>query len=413
MSPDPMPTSPPEFENPAGRRRAVALLGLTLVFGMSTWFSASAVIPQLRSLWNLSDPAGAWLTIAVQLGFVGGALLSSAVNLADLVSLRKIILFSALGAAAANAGLLIAGGSASAITMRFATGFFLAGVYPPAFKLMATWTRRGRGTALGVLAGGISLGSAAPHLVNALGGLDWRLVVWVTSLLTLLAGAIAISMQEGPFPFARAVFDPRQIRKVLGNRGVRLATLGYFGHMWELFAMWAWFAAFFTAELASDGSGSMSAVPFATFAVIAIGAPGCWMGGVLGDRWGRTKTTALMMTISGLCALTIGLVSAGPPWVVLLVGLVWGFTVIADSAQFTTMVTELADQAYVGTALTLQLALGFTLTVATIWLIPQLENALSWRWAFAFLAPGPALGVLAMLRLRSVPEAAHLAQGRG
>jgi MFS family permease len=297
--------------------------------------------------------------------------------------------------------------------MRFATGFFLAGVYPPAFKLMATWTRRGRGTALGVLAGGISLGSAAPHLVNALGGLDWRLVVWVTSLLTLLAGAIAISMQEGPFPFARAVFDPRQIRKVLGNRGVRLATLGYFGHMWELFAMWAWFAAFFTAELASDGSGSMSAVPFATFAVIAIGAPGCWMGGVLGDRWGRTKTTALMMTISGLCALTIGLVSAGPPWVVLLVGLVWGFTVIADSAQFTTMVTELADQAYVGTALTLQLALGFTLTVATIWLIPQLENALSWRWAFAFLAPGPALGVLAMLRLRSVPEAAHLAQGRG
>ncbi len=409
-----MTSSAAEFEDPAGRRSAVALLGLILVFGMSTWFSASAVIPQLRSLWTLSDPSAAWLTIAVQLGFVAGALLSSAFNLADLVSLRKVILFGAMGAAAANAGLLIARGSSSAIPMRFATGFFLAGVYPPAFKLMATWTRRGRGTALGLLAGGISLGSAAPHLVNSLGGLDWRLVVTVTSLLTALAGAIAISMlHEGPFPFARAVFDPRQIRKVLGNRGVRLATLGYFGHMWELFAMWAWFSAFFTAALASDGSDSMSAVPLATFAVIAIGAPGCWIGGVLGDRWGRTKTTALMMTISGLCAATIGLVSEGPPWIVLLVGLVWGFTVIADSAQFSTMVTELADQAYVGTALTLQLALGFTLTVATIWLIPKLENALSWRWAFAFLAPGPALGVLAMLRLRSLPEAAHLAQGRG
>ncbi len=414
MSSKPMPTSAPEYEDPAGRRRAVALLGLTLIFGMSTWFSASAVIPQLRSVWNLSDHSAAWLTIAVQLGFVAGALLSSAFNLADLVSLRKVVLFGAMGAAAANAGLLVTRSSAWAIPLRFATGFFLAGVYPPAFKLMATWTRSGRGTALGLLAGGISLGSAAPHLVNALGGLEWRLVVIVTSVLTLLAGAIAISLlHEGPFPFARAVFDPRQIRKVLSNRGVRLATLGYFGHMWELFAMWAWFATFFTAELASDGSDSMSGVPLATFAVIAMGAPGCWMGGVLGDRWGRTKTTALMMTISGLCAVTIGLVFEGPPWIVLVVGLVWGFSVISDSAQFSTMVTELADQAYVGTALTLQLALGFTLTVATIWLIPELENALTWRWAFAFLAPGPALGVLAMLRLRSLPEAAHLAQGRG
>ncbi len=403
-----------ESEDPAGRRRAVALLGLTLVLGMSTWFSASAVIPQLRSLWNLSDSTAAWLTIAVQLGFVAGALLSSAFNLADLISLRLVILFGAMGAAAANACLLVARGSGSAIPMRFATGFFLAGVYPPAFKLMATWTRRGRGTALGLLAGGISLGSATPHLVNALGGLDWRTVVGVTSVLTLVAGATAFSMlYEGPFPFARAVFDPRQIGRVLGNRAVRLATLGYFGHMWELFAMWAWFAAFLTAELAAIGLDSASAVPIATFAVIAIGAPGCWIGGVLGDRWGRTKTAALMMTTSGLCALSIGLAFEGPLWIVLAVGLLWGFSVIADSAQFSTMVTELADQAYVGTALTLQLALGFTLTVATIWLIPKLENALSWRWAFASLAPGPALGVLAMLRLRSLPEAAHLSQGRG
>lgn len=210
MTSGPAPSAPSELEDPGGRRRAVALLGGTLVLGMSTWFSASAVIPQLRLLWKMSDAQAAWLTIAVQLGFVAGAILSSVFNLADLVSLGKIIWFGALGAAAANATLLVAGGPTTAIPMRFATGFFLAGVYPPAFKLMATWTRRGRGTALGLLAGGISVGSAVPHLVNALGGLDWRFVVGVTSALTLLGGAMAISMvHEGPshLPGPNSILD--------------------------------------------------------------------------------------------------------------------------------------------------------------------------------------------------------------
>jgi MFS family permease len=407
-------TAPEAVEDVGGRRRALALLAVALTLGMTTWFSASAVIPALRSTWNLADASAAWLTIAVQLGFVAGAILSSLFNLADLVSLRKVILSGAAGAALANALLLVAEGPALAIPLRFATGFFLAGVYPPAFKLMATWTREARGTALGVLAGAISVGSATPHLVNALGGLDWRVVVVVTSGLTFAGGAIAFALvREGPFPFAQAIFDPGQIGKVLGNRGVRLASLGYFGHMWELFAMWAWFVAFFAAQLEASGSRSTSAAPLATFAVIAIGGVGCWLGGILGDRWGRTRITSLMMLLSATCALLIGLLFQGPPWIILAVGLVWGFTVIADSAQFSTMVTELADQAYVGTALTLQLALGFTLTVATIWLIPELEKAFTWRWAFAFLVPGPLLGAIAMLRLRSLPEASQIAQGRG
>jgi MFS family permease len=406
-------TVPAETEDAAGRRRALTLLAVALTLGMTTWFSASAVIPQLRSTWELSDSSAAWLTIAVQLGFVAGAILSSLFNLADLVSLRKVILAGCVGAAAANALLLVAQGPALSIPLRFATGFFLAGVYPPAFKLMATWTRSARGTALGVLAGAISIGSATPHLVNALGGLDWRVVVAVTSALTCAGGVIAFALvREGPFPFGRATFDPSQIGKVLGNRGLRLASLGYFGHMWELFAMWAWFVAFFAAELEASGSSSANAAPLATFAVIAIGGAGCWLGGILGDKWGRTRTTSLMMLSSATCALVIGLLFEGPPWIILVVGLVWGFTVIADSAQFSTMVTELADQAYVGTALTLQLALGFTLTVATIWLIPELEKAITWRWAFAVLVPGPLLGAIAMLRLRSLPEASLIAQGR-
>jgi MFS family permease len=377
---------------------------------MTTWFSASAVIPQLRDDWGLSDTSAAWLTIAVQLGFVAGALASSVVNLADVVSPRLVILGGSLGAAAANALLAAADGPAAAIPLRAATGFFLAGVYPPALKLIATWFRAGRGLALGVVVGALTVGSAGPHLVNGLGGLDWRVVVFATSALTVIGGLVArFAVAEGPFPFPPAIFDPRQARRVLANRGVRLASLGYFGHMWELYAMWAWFLVFLR-----DGVGRVGeSAAYATFAVIAAGGLGCVAGGLLGDRWGRTRTTAAMMAVSGACSLAIGLLLDAPTWLVLAVGLVWGFAVVADSAQFSTVVTELAEPAYVGTALALQLAVGFTLTVATIWLVPLLEDWVGWRYAFAFLAPGPALGIVAMLRLRASPEAARIAHGRG
>ena len=396
---------------PYGRWHALSLLAVTLVLSMTTWFSATAVVPQLRAQWGLSDASAAWLTIAVQLGFVCGALVSSLLNLSDVISPRHVILGGAIGAAVANGLLEFAG---AGIPLRFLTGFFLAGVYPPALKLMSTWFKRGRGNALGILVGALVVGSAIPHLVNGLGGLDWRVVVYVTSVLTLAGGLIAeFAVKEGPFPFPRATFDPRQAGRVFANRGVRLASLGYFGHMWELYAMYAWFLLFFSENLIFRGVPVGSGAAYATFAVIAIGGPGCWVGGILGDRWGRTRTTALMMAVSGTCAILIGLLFGAPGWLVLLVGLVWGFSIVADSAQFSTMVTELADQAYIGTALSLQLALGFTLTVATIWLIPILEDAFGWRWAFAFLAPGPALGLLMMLRLKALPEAARIAGGRG
>lgn len=378
------------------------LLAAALVMAMSTWFSATAVIPQLRDEWGLSSAAGSWLTIAVQFGFVAGALVSSIFNLSDIVSPRLIILGGAIGAAAANALLVAADGPGVAIPLRALTGFFLAGVYPPAFKLIATWFQRGRGLALGTLAGAISIGSAMPHLVNGLGGLEWRLTVLATSVMTLFGGVTGFLVREGPWPFPRARFDPRQAGLVFRNRGVRLASLGYFGHMWELFAMWAWFAIFFGEVTSNDSGDPSSGAAYATFAVIGIGGLGCLLGGVLGDRWSRPKTTSLMMMVSGACSLLIGLLLEAPTLLVLAVGLVWGFSVIGDSAQFSTMVTELADQAYVGTALTLQLALGFTLTVATIWLVPVLVEMVSWRWAFAFLAPGPGLGILAMRRLEAL-----------
>ena len=399
---------------PAGRWRALTLLALALVLSMSTWFSASAVVPQLRAEWALSSTRAAWVTIAVQLGFVIGALLSSVLNVSDLISPRHVILGGSVGAAAANLLLHVAGGSGAGILLRFFTGFFLAGIYPPALKLISTWFRSGRGTALGILVGALVVGTAMPHLLNGLGGLDWRIVISGTSALTLAGGVIAgFAVREGPFPFPRATFDPKQAGRILANRGIRLASLGYFGHMWELYAMYAWFLVFFADHRLARGMSGGPAAAYATFAVIASGGVGCWVGGLLGDRWGRTRTTALMMALSAGCAILIGFLFSAPSWAVLAVGLVWGFTIVADSAQFSTMVTELADQAYVGTAVTLQLAIGFTLTVATIWLIPALVAGVGWRVAFAFLAPGPALGVLAMLRLKASPYGVKIAGGAG
>lgn len=405
--------SDPDLPSPA-RSRALSLLTVTLVLSMSTWFSASAVIPQLRREWDLSTTSGAWLTIAVQVGFVIGAVISSVINLSDIFSPRLVILGGALGAALVNGLIALVDSPQLGIPLRLATGFFLAGVYPPAFKLLSTWFRKGRGLALGVLAGGIIIGNAMPHLVNGLGGLDWRIVIYTTSILTVVGGMITwFAVTEGPFPFPRATFDPAQAGRVLANRGVRLASFGYFGHMWELFAMYAWFLVFFSDALAAHGSSPGTAPAFATFAVIAAGSVGCWIGGLLGDHWGRTRTTAAMMAVSGTCSLLVGLLFAAPIWLLLAVGLIWGIAVVGDSPQFSTMVTELADQAYVGTALTIQLAGGFALTIPTIWLVPFLESAVGWRWAFALLAIGPAFGVWAMLRLRSLPEAKKIAGGLG
>ncbi len=404
-----MAATPHPERDPDGRFVPLVLLAAALVLGMSTWFSASAVIPQLDDVWSLGPTTRAWLTIAVQIGFVVGAVVSAVFNVPDRVRPQLVMAVGAVGAAVANIGLVAVEGAVGGIPLRFASGFFMAGVYPPAFKLISTWFRAGRGLALGVLGGAIILGNAGPHLVNGLGGLDWQVVIWVTSILSAVGGVAALLVADGPFPFPRSVFDPRQVGLVFANRGVRLASVGYFGHMWELFAMYAWFLVFFSDHL----DGARSTASLVTFAVIAMGSVGSFAAGWLADRWGRTSTTILLLAVSGACSLLIGLLFDGPTWLVVVVGLVWGLTVVADSPQFSAIVTETADPAYVGTALTMQTAIGFTVTVATIWLIPVLENALTWRWAFAVLALGPAVGIGAMVRLRGLPEARLIAGGRG
>ena len=402
-----------ETTEDARRWRALALLGAAELLGMSLWFSASAVAPQLQEKWGLSPTQTSWLTLAVQLGFVAGTLLSALLNLPDVISSRRLFASAAIAGAFVNAAFgLFAKDFYTGIVLRFIVGACLAGVYPPGMKIMATWFRRGRGTALGVLVGALTLGKASPYLVNAVGSADWRVNVLFVSALAVAGGLIVLlTVGDGPLTVAAAKFDARQVARVFQNRGVRLANFGYFGHMWELYAMWTWTPVLIRASLSARGEPHALA-EVASFLVIGAGAAGCVAAGLLADRVGRTVVTSVAMALSGACCVVIGFLYGAHPALLLAVAGLWGASVVADSAQFSACVTELGDPRYMGTALTIQTCCGFLLTTASILLIPLLVESLGWRYAFIALAPGPAFGVVSMLRLRRLPEALRIAHGK-
>jgi len=394
------------------------VLATAELLAMSLWFSASAVVPELEDAWALSPGAGAWLTMSVQVGFVVGALLSAVLTLSDVWNPRWLFAGSALLGAACTASIALwSTGAASAIPLRFVTGMALAGVYPPGMKIMAGWFRGRRGMAIGVLVGALTVGSAAPHLLRVVGGIgEWRTVLHLAAALAV-AGAVlaAAGLEDGPYQAPSAPFDPGAVGRILRDRPTMLANAGYFGHMWELYAVWTWIPLYLAASFERDGAAATGPelAGVAAFATIAVGGIGAWLAGSAADRWGRTRITSLSMVVSGGCCLLAGLVFGTSPLVVAPFCLLWGFTIVADSAQFSACVTELAEESYVGTALTLQTAVGFLLTTVTIRLVPEWRAAWGWTWAFAPLAIGPAVGTLAMGWLRGRPEARRLAGGRG
>ena len=379
-------------------QRVLLLVALAEVLGMTLWFSATAAAPAIVREFGMATGGLAWLTMAVQAGFVAGTLVTAVTNVADAVNSRRLFAIGCVSGAIVNAAIAFVPSASAVIVLRFFTGVALAWIYPPGMKIVAGWFLQRRGTALGVVVGAVGVGSGFPHLLAWLGtGLPWRALVSASSALALIGAVIvALWVHDGPYVSASAPFDRHALRVVLRSRGTRLAMLGYFGHMWELYAMWTWIAAFASASL---GAGSAGIGSLVAFIAIASGAVGCVVAGRWADRIGKARVAGAAMLASAACVLVSPVFYGASLGALLVLAVVWGFTVVADSAQFSALVTDHTPRTHVGTALTLQTSAGFLLTMVSMRLVPPISAAAGWQWAFLFLAPGPLLGALAMRRL--------------
>jgi len=388
------------------RWRALTVISVSVLFALSLWFSATAVLPQLFEEWQLTSQQSASMTTAVQFGFIVGALFLTWTRLADTVNGRYLFAVSAIIGALSNYLFTLSPTITMALLMRFLTGVMLAGVYPTSVRLVSTWFQTRKGTAVGIIIGALTVGSALPHLVKTFASeVDWENVIYASSMLAILAALMMyFILPDAQQQVTKAQLNQHEnaFQKVLRNQPVMLSNYGYFGHNWELYAMWTWMPLFLMASIqqAELPQTVQQLAPILAFCIIGIaGAIGAVCGGLIADKIGKAQLAKWSMIVSGLCSLCIGFTYGGSIWLTVFIALIWGAAIIADSAQFSALATEYADPYAVGTALTFQMAVGYLLTIISIYTVPLFVDLVSWQWAFCILAIGPFLGAYSMQRL--------------
>jgi len=402
-------TKPVNNKTSSGKSASWVLffVSLAVFLATSVWFSGTAAAPLLRTVWQLTDIQMAWLTVAVQVGFIVGTFLYSLFNIADIFRARHVFFFSAMLCAFFNGIFaLFCSGIGPAVFFRLLTGVTLAGIYPVGMKLVASWFRTGLGWRLGIMVGALTLGTACPYLIHALGaGINWKFLAAVASIFAVIGGLLVLMLiPEGPFLKETARFDIRAAFRMFQRRSFRLQAVGYFGHMWELYTFWALSSVFFAAALDRGSGDTNFNIPLISFLIIAIGTAGCILGGWYSRIWGERKVALVSLYVSGgLCAFSWALFGI-PLWILIILLLIWGFFVVADSPQFSALAAVHCPSEYTGTAFAIQNGIGFGITVVSLQVIPWIAQTVGWQWAFLFLTPGPIIGVFAMIRLKEVRQ---------